>query len=449
MNGRLLDAKPSETGMRQPLRLLVVDDSADDVDLLVHALRSEGYPVAFAAVDNPTVMRSKLERQGWDVIVSKHSLPGFDAPEALALAMELCPDVPFVIVSDKIDVDLAVALIKSGAKDYVRKSALDRLGQVIERELREARLSRERKDAEVSLRESRELFQAIAENVGDLVAVLDTDGRRIYNSPSYRPLFSNQEIQPGSCSFLEIHPEDRDRIKAMFRRTVATGMGERGEFRFVLKDGSIRYIESDGRAIRNTHGKVSKVLVVSRDITERKRMETKMVEMATTDFLTGLPNRRHLLARLEEEHARMQRIEGQCAAVLMLDLDNFKRVNDSFGHATGDNFLKHIAALIRSELRKIDTAGRLGGEEFAIVLPGADLTSARAFAERLRLQVANSPLMLKDQAIPLTISLGVAVLNVNDANTDAALARADRALYRAKESGRNRVEIAADTGLEI
>ena len=435
--------------MSLPLQLLIVDDSADDITLVVRALLSQGYQVAYSAVNNPAVMRAELERQEWDVIISDHSMPNFEAAEALALAKELRPDVPFIIVSGRVDLNLAVALMKSGVQDYVQKSELVRLGPVIERELREAKSSRERKHAEDRLRESQAIFQAIVENVGDLVALLDTEGRRIYNSPSYRPLFSEEDIQIGSSSFMEIHPDDRERIKAVFRRTVATGLGERGEFRFVLKDGRVRHIESEGRAIHDAQGKVSKVLVVSRDITERKRMETELLRLATTDFLTGLPNRRHFLARLEEEHARMQRLEGQRATVLMLDLDHFKRVNDRFGHATGDNCLKHLTALVRGELRKIDTAGRLGGEEFGIILPGADPTSAQVFAERLRLKVADTPFVFKDQVIQLTVSIGVAAMDGKDADAVAVLARADRALYGAKEGGRNRLMAAAERGLEI
>ena len=386
-------------------------------------------------------MRAALERQQWDLIACDHSMPKFNAPAALAIAKELRPEVPFIIVSGEIDLNLAVALIKSGAQGYVQTSELIRLGPVIERELRDAKLTRQRKLAEDRLQESQQLFQAIVENVGDLVAVLDTDGRRIYNSPSYRPLFREKDIRPGSSSFLEIHPEDRKRIKEIFGRTVATGVGECAEFRFVLKDGRIRHMESDGRAIRGADGTVSKVVVVSRDITELKRLETELREMAATDFLTGLPNRRHFLARLEQELARIHRREGHCASVLMLDSDHFKQVNDTFGHAAGDKILKHLAELMRNELRKIDTAGRVGGEEFGVILPGADLSAAEVFAERLRKKVAGTPVAEGDRVIPLTVSIGVAGMNAGDASGDDALVRADRALYRAKERGRNRVEV--------
>ena len=307
--------------------------------------------------------------------------------------------------------------------------------------MRDAKLTHQRKLAEDRLHESQELFRAIVENVGDLVAVLDTDGRRIYNSPSYRPLFREKDIRPGSGSFLEIHLEDRERIKEIFRRTVTTGGGERAEFRFVLKDGSIRHMESDGRAIRGADGTVSKVVVVSRDITELKHLEAELRKMAATDFLTGLANRRHFLARLEQELARIQRLEEHRASVLMLDSDHFKRVNDTFGHATGDNVLRHLAVLMQKGLRKVDIAGRVGGEEFAIILPGADLPAAEVFAERLRKKVAGTPMAQEDIAIPLTVSIGVTGMKASDTSADDALVRADRALYRAKERGRNKVAV--------
>ncbi|MFP5390329.1 MAG: diguanylate cyclase [Gammaproteobacteria bacterium] len=179
------------------------------------------------------------------------------------------------------------------------------------------------------------------------------------------------------------------------------------------------------------------VIVSTLDITERKRADAELLQLAGTDFLTGLPNRREFMQRLEQELARLQRSSDDCAALLMLDIDHFKRVNDSFGHAVGDAMLRHMAALMRDSQRKVDVLGRLGGEEFAVLLPGATLDAANSYAERLRENVAATPLREFDQAIGITVSVGIAALEPGEPSADAALVRADRALYRAKEAGRN------------
>ena len=427
--------------MKQRLRLLIVENSKADLALLLQALEDQGYRPSCAVVASAPELRDRLGAQDWDLIICAQPIADFPVTAALAIAKEICPLLPFIIVSSETDLNLAVALVKLGAQDYVQKSELMRLGPVIDRELSNAERLRRQKVTEDRLYETQELFRAIVENVGDLVAVLDTEGRRVYNSPSYRPLFREKDIRQGSSSFMEIHPDDRERIKAVFRKTVETGIGECSEFRFVLRDGSIRYMESDGRAIRDANGKVSKVVVVSRDITEQKRLEADLRAMAATDMLTGLPNRRHFLSQLEQEKARVSRAEEKSAAVLMIDIDHFKVVNDTFGHAAGDHVLRHLSTLMREDLRKIDTPGRLGGEEFAVILPGADSSAAEVFAERLRKQVAETPAVLDKWTIPVTISIGVTEIKPGDDRADDALTRADRALYRAKECGRNRVTV--------
>ena len=181
------------------------------------------------------------------------------------------------------------------------------------------------------------------------------------------------------------------------------------------------------------------LIVSTIDITERKAIDAELLMLATTDFLTGLPNRREFMARMDGELARLQRSVDERVAVLVLDIDHFKSVNDSYGHAAGDAVLRHLAALMRDGQRKIDTLGRVGGEEFAVLLPGATLEAAGAYAERLRQSVFDTALALDGQQISITISIGIASLLAGDASVDAALIRADKALYQAKQSGRNRV----------
>ena len=193
------------------------------------------------------------------------------------------------------------------------------------------------------------------------------------------------------------------------------------------------------------------LVCVTLDITERKRAqaallvsEKKLLALAATDVLTELPNRRHFLVSLQEELSRVQRFSSQRSSVLMLDLDLFKHVNDTYGHAIGDALLKHFAQLMRKTFRKIDTPARMGGEEFAVILPGTDLAAARIVAERLRELVAKTPLVHDERTISMTVSIGVATIDPHDSEIDQSLIRADKALYRAKENGRNQVKMPLD-----
>lgn len=178
------------------------------------------------------------------------------------------------------------------------------------------------------------------------------------------------------------------------------------------------------------------------DITERKRLEAELRELASTDALTGLPNRRQFMLQLEGEVERVRRGSTREASVLMLDLDHFKRVNDQHGHAVGDSLLRHFARLLREELRATDTAGRMGGEEFAVILPGSNLAAAQTFAQRLCDRLAAEPLAVGPTRVEATVSIGIAAIAASDATPDAVLLRADEALYRAKTEGRNRVQLA-------
>ena len=171
-----------------------------------------------------------------------------------------------------------------------------------------------------------------------------------------------------------------------------------------------------------------------------KRRNQELEELSITDGLTGLRNRRHIAATLDQEFARAGRTHRP-VAVLMLDVDDFKQLNDRLGHLAGDEVLIKIADAIRSAVRGVDYAARYGGEEFLIVLPETDQAAAQDVGERIREYVAGT-IAAGDGAVPVTLSIGVAVYPTNGANTADVLARADAALYRAKERGRNRVEVA-------
>jgi diguanylate cyclase (GGDEF)-like protein len=180
---------------------------------------------------------------------------------------------------------------------------------------------------------------------------------------------------------------------------------------------------------------------LEREIAERLQLEAELRRLATTDTLTATHNRAHLLALGNRELRRAQDL-GQDLAVVMLDVDHFKAINDRYGHAGGDAALRHLTERLRHSLRQIDLLGRFGGEEFAVILPMIQHTAALVIAERLRATVAASPARHDTGDIQFTISLGVAMARASDSDLDCVLARADAALYAAKRDGRNRVRVA-------
>lgn len=178
------------------------------------------------------------------------------------------------------------------------------------------------------------------------------------------------------------------------------------------------------------------------DLTQSQAEEAELRRLATTDSLTELANRRHLTDRMAEALSRLHRDSSQKAGLLAIDVDHFKQINDSFGLAAGDDALRFLAVLMRDKLRREDIAGRLDGDEFAILLPGSDLSTAASFAERLRKTICETKFSIAGQPITLTVSIGVTALEAGDLTQEQVLTRADQALIRAKAAGRNRIELA-------
>lgn len=170
---------------------------------------------------------------------------------------------------------------------------------------------------------------------------------------------------------------------------------------------------------------------------------SELKQMALTDALTGILNRGAVISRLEEEYDRAIRT-GLLVSVLMLDLDHFKRVNDTMGHPVGDCALQTFTARVRDSIRSYDSVGRLGGEEFLVIAPGTGADTAFELAERVRETIAAQPFTCATSEFPVTVSVGVATLHTGDTGSDTLMQRADDALYTAKNAGRNRVEVAAD-----
>ncbi len=179
-------------------------------------------------------------------------------------------------------------------------------------------------------------------------------------------------------------------------------------------------------------------LLLEDEIAERRQLETKLRRLATTDGLTGALNRAEFLALGQRETERALH-SSRDLVVLMLDVDHFKTINDRYGHAGGDCALRHLVALLQAGLRNVDRLGRLGGEEFAIMLPATAQEPAERVAQRLLTAVAGTNVPFGDTPIAMTVSIGLAIRRDTDRSIEQIIARADDALYRAKNTGRNRV----------
>ncbi|MGB4065873.1 MAG: sensor domain-containing diguanylate cyclase [Azonexus sp.] len=310
----------------------------------------------------------------------------------------------------------------------------------------------ESKRLEEALREQKSFFHLIAENLSDFIAVLDPEGRRLYNSPSYQQFFGNLSDLQGTNSFAEIHPDDRERVKQVFVETVRSGQGRQINYRFVLADGSIRDMESRGNVIKDKDGQVVRVVVVSRDITERNRLLEQLHQMAFHDPLTQLPNRRLFSDRLSRALAASTRSDCH-GALIFLDLDSFKPLNDAHGHEVGDLLLIQVAERLKRCVREIDTVARFGGDEFVVMLAQLDtdeaesLSQAGSIAEKLRATLAE-PYILNiahvgdvDTVVTYqcTASVGIAIFNHHEPSQGNILKRADMAMYQAKHAGGNQV----------
>lgn len=302
---------------------------------------------------------------------------------------------------------------------------------------------------------NREIYEIIAMNSGDMLFVCDLKGNTLFVSPSMGEHFGRltEEFMDRTKKRALLHPDDFPAMDAMVAAIMAGKRPASVVLRFAHRDGSYRAMEVIVRPGPTRKRGVPPLLIGSmRDITDRLDEEralrargAELETLAATDSLTGLPNRRRYDEMLAMEWSRAAR-EGAPLSLLVIDADRFKLVNDNFGHETGDSYLRQIAQAISSEIRRPgDLAARVGGEEFAVLLPGTGPTGARILAERIRerMEETHLPLTRAGSTI-LTLSIGVATARPRPGLSNNLFADADAALYAAKSGGRNRVIQAPD-----
>jgi diguanylate cyclase (GGDEF)-like protein/PAS domain S-box-containing protein len=293
------------------------------------------------------------------------------------------------------------------------------------------------------LSEREQLFNALLVSVNAVLWAFNWETRQmLYVSPAYERIF-------GRCAGLllsdynqwrdSIYPDDLDYAERSMAEVLINGAVEDREYRIIAADGQVRWLSDKCFINRLAEpGQPMIIVGIAEDITDKKHIETELQRLATTDGLTQSSNRRHFFdcAHREFEQARKQ---DEPLSFLLLDIDDFKVINDTYGHQVGDSVLQRIAESGRASLRRGDVFGRIGGEEFAAVFPGCAPDMAMQVAERLQREIQRLGFCHDDQTFGITISQGLTSLTAEDANIDALFARADAAMYEAKRQGKNRI----------
>jgi diguanylate cyclase (GGDEF)-like protein/PAS domain S-box-containing protein len=416
----------------QRIRLLLVEDSPDDARLILRELRMAGLAVSERRVETEPAFRAALEEGGWDIIVTDYLLPEFSGLKVLEIIQQNWLDIPVIVLSGKAGEELAVAVMKAGAQDYLVKENLARLVPAVMRELAEGR--RARRAASVALHESQELFRRIVETTAE--GILTT-------SPAQDVVFVNHRLaRMLGCVADDLSGRnlqdliDKGIIPAIHNPSNLTPADrERYDLSFFRSDSVELWFSVSSSPLTDYHGRALGTLTMFSDITERKRIEQQLMHEALHDSLSSLPNRALFLDRVAHCLARRERAPG-LAAVLFLDLDRFKNVNDSLGHFAGDRLLAEVGSRLQKCVRTGDTVARYGGDEFTVLLES--LTSedqSLEVAARIKKELGY-PILLDGCEIFVTASIGIVHANGRYVKAEDLLRDADTAMYRAKAAGR-------------
>ena len=421
-----------------PGRLLIVDDNEMNRDVLARRLERKGYVVAVA--EGARDLTDRVRQHRADIVLLDIEMPEISGLEALKmLRADYCQDdLPIIMVTAKSQSEDIVEALNMGASDYLTKPvdfpvALARIA---------TQLSRKR--AQEALRESEERYALAAQGSNDGLWDWNISTGKVYFSPRWKSMLGYYENEIGDTleEWLDrIHDSDRERVKKELdaHQNNYTPHFET-EHRVLNKDGTFRWMLSRGLAVRDASGKATRMAGSQTDITEGK----------VTDPLTGLPNRLLFIDRLGRLIKHAKRRKDHLFAVLFLDLDGFKMINDSLGHLIGDQLLLSVSDRLEKCLRTTDTVARLsdtftmarlGGDEFTVLLDDLkDPGDAKLAADRL-MKVLTPPFILAGKEVFTSVSIGIALSTTSYESPDDMLRDADTAMYRAKSLGKGRYEV--------
>ena len=418
---------------RMPIQVLFIEDSEIDVELALRSLEQGGFDVSWECVQAEEELKRALSSYRPQAILSDFSMPGFDGMEALRLAKEMAPGVPFIFVSGTIGEERAIEAIRLGATDYVLKDNMRRLGTSVKRALSEAS---ERERVRVSEEERARLVQVL-EATSDYVGISEPTGKIIYMNAAGRRLTGAPESGDVGKSTIDVHPQwASERVEGEGRRAAERDGLWHGESALLGADGTEIPVSQVITAHKGPNGTIRFFSTIARDIRDRKAYEERLQYFANYDPLTGLPNRSLLGDRALQGIAHAKRA-GRPTALLVMNLDRFKLVNESYSHGAGDTLLRMVADRLRGAVREGDTVARLGADAFAVL--ATDLArpdDVSAVARKIR-EAMHAPFWLEARDLHVTVSIGASIYPRDGEDFDILLRNADAAMHRVKAEGRN------------
>jgi diguanylate cyclase (GGDEF)-like protein/PAS domain S-box-containing protein len=419
------------------MRVLVIEDNLGDAGLLRRMLEDEGSNNAeLILVNSMGEAETRLAQNTVDIVLLDPGLPDTQGLQSIRRIHAVAPRLPLVVLTGFDDDTLAAQALREGAQDFLIKGRVEARGLLLA-----LRYAIERKAMEETLFGEKERAQVTLNSIGDAVACTDSSGNITFLNLVAENLsgWSRQEAlgRPMAEVLRILDAHTHETIPNPMEMAVQRNRTEHLPLNCVLlhRDGREIPIEDSVSPIHDRQGQVSGAVIVFRDVTVARALELEKAHSAEHDFLSGLPNRKLLKDRIDFGIALARR-HMKKLAVLFLDLDGFKHVNDSLGHAVGDKLLQSVAARLTECVRGTDTVSRLGGDEFVVLLSEVELAEDAAVSATRMLEAVAAAHTIDENDIHVTTSIGVSIYPDDGVDAESLIRCADTAMYQAKENGR-------------